>query len=384
MQVGLEGLAQLQRRGEAAVRLEVAGLVGDLRELAVNLWRVGVGLGVDGLDQGCEQGLARMAGSAGHELVQRRAEEVDVGARADISQTAGHLRRHVGRGADDGRGVVALVEALGHAPVDQVDLAKATEHHVVGLDVEVEDPMTVGEVGGEAHLHQDLEVLLEAVALERCPVGMVGVGEQGRPGDPLDALHHQHRLVAAAAEGIDRRNVRVLQATHEPRLADQRLPGSVGVGVLGSHALDRDLAVEPGLARQLDSTHAALAHRAQDLEGVARADLARAGPAQLQGRQCVEQRVVISTVVRRDGLALDLWARDRAAGPDVLGDAGFAQGLAQLVESLGGGHVDQREYTSWLSGRSPEARGPQNCPGPGLRRSGPAVLELDAAAQGRE
>ena len=96
---------------------------------------------------------------AGRHLVEQDAEREDVGAAVDRKPLR-LLGRHVGDGADDAavlgdglrlpRGAVALVGVvaqLREAEVEHLDPPVRGEHHVLGLEVAVEDALAVG--GGD-------------------------------------------------------------------------------------------------------------------------------------------------------------------------------------------------------------------------------------------
>lgn len=153
VQEGLDGLAKLLRRGEALVAIARHRLAADASQLgrdAHQRW----GRTAEGRADGFHH-LALVQALAGRDLVQDCAQLVDVGARVDaVAGRDGLLRGHVAgcthHGLDVGsarhpRGHLGL-QAGGQAPVDQIHLAEAAEHHVVGLDVEVHHPAHMGKV----------------------------------------------------------------------------------------------------------------------------------------------------------------------------------------------------------------------------------------------
>ena len=87
---------------------------------------------------------------------------------------------------------------------------------------------------------------------------VVRVGDEGPPLGADDVLHHEDRIaVVIGAERVNRDDVRVLEAAHGARFAEQarrcRCPDC------GLHALDRDVPVQQRLMRAVDLAHPALA-----------------------------------------------------------------------------------------------------------------------------
>ncbi len=91
-----------------------------------------------------------------------------------------------------------------------------------------------------------------------------------RDGIEASAVHELHGVERAAvgqrAGVVDRHDARVLEAREDAGLVEQ--PAG-GVGLVGVQDLECDVAVELGVARAVDRTHAAAAERGD--EGVARA-----------------------------------------------------------------------------------------------------------------
>ena len=155
-------------------------------------------------DERARRALVRSV--ARHEVVEGRAERVDVRARVDVLQAADLLGRDV-LGRSDGlsrlRQALVLVHALGDAEVHELQLGPAGEHEVVRLDVAVDDPERVRD-GERAHrLAHDLDrvALAEPPALQKRAEGL--------------AVHVLHREVVDAldaAEVVDLDDVGVVQA----------------------------------------------------------------------------------------------------------------------------------------------------------------------------
>ena len=199
------------------------------------------------------------------ELVQGRAEQVDVGALVDGGGEE-HLGGHVrGRPCD----AVAERRALRRrdAPVDEVDLAVAADHHVLGLDVAMNDVATVRELDGPTDLREDLEVRGEAIELacEGRPERMRVVVDERRPIDALDALHDEERPAAVVdAERVHGNDAGMLERPGEARLAEQA-DGGGGRGAL-LERLDGDVAIERALPREVNAPHPALTDGGYDGE----------------------------------------------------------------------------------------------------------------------
>ena len=89
--------------------------------------------------------------------------------------------------------------------------------------------------------------------------------------------HRRRRL--ARPDVVERADVRMRQLRDGPRLALEALAAARVVGEIAGEHLDRDVAIEPRVARAIDLAHAAGAERPEDLE--------RAEPAaRTQSRRC--------------------------------------------------------------------------------------------------
>ncbi len=195
-----------------------------------------------------------MRRAAGDDVVQDRAQQVDIAGDADLGRLAhGHLGRHVGRRAGDIGDRRRLGDRERQAPVHQHHLAEIPEHHVLGFQVAVQHAAGVGKGDGVGHLHQDLQVLGQRLAPQ------VGV-----PGPPLDPLHRvEQRAILVLAQVVDRHDVRVFQFARHHGFAQEFLARTqIGLLVRPQH-LDRHGAVDGRLASGRHQAHAALA---QDVE----------------------------------------------------------------------------------------------------------------------
>ena len=107
------------------------------------------------------------------------------------------------------------------APVDEVDLAVAADHHVLGLDVAMDDAAAVRELDGPTHLREDLEVRGEPIELvakvdqSGCASSSMSVAQV----DAFDALHDEERPAALVdAERMHRNDAGMLERAGEARL----------------------------------------------------------------------------------------------------------------------------------------------------------------------
>ena len=177
-------------------------------------------------------GVAAVPRVPGEQLVEDRAQEVDVGGDPEPGAVPrDHLRRHVGQGAHDAADVprareisevLGVVERHRDSPVDHVDLAEVADHHVVRLQVPVQHSPGVGVVDRVADLHEEPQVTLQVRLGQRLAFGPE-VGQDLGPRAPLDALHdHPRRAVFGLHQHVHRDDVRVLEAAGDPGLAQER------------------------------------------------------------------------------------------------------------------------------------------------------------------
>jgi hypothetical protein len=198
--------------------------------------------------------------------VERRAEEVHVGARVREVGLEHHLRCHVARRADDVAvtGERSVVHPVRDAPVEEVDLSELAHHHVLGLDVPVHDAVRVRERQRVTDLAEDREegsLAITPARLEPRPRSVRGVAQERLHRGAVDALHDQDRLLRrVATEREHRHDVRVLDERHHARFFDERRGRALSL-----RPLERDLAPERSLRGRVHDAHAALAEaRAED------------------------------------------------------------------------------------------------------------------------
>jgi hypothetical protein len=145
------------------------------------------------------------------------------------------------------------------------------EHDVGRLQVAVHHAVVVGELQRAGDLHDDRDRLGQ-----RQPVAHP-LGQQAA----VQVLHRDVVDVVVLDDVVDADDVRVRQPRHRPPLVEEALLG-VGVGQAAAHDLDRDLAVERTLHRQIDGRHAARTELADEV--VARNVERRCGHAWMRGR----------------------------------------------------------------------------------------------------
>jgi hypothetical protein len=97
----------------------------------------------------------------GDDLVQDRAERVDVGALVDDAVVPGLFGRHVSGRTAAIAGALVLAEC--HAPVEDHDLAVGADQDVRRLEVAVDDALAVGVLGDLADLDEVAEQAAERV-----------------------------------------------------------------------------------------------------------------------------------------------------------------------------------------------------------------------------
>ena len=210
--------------------------------------------------------------SSGRELVQDRAERELVATVVD-GATAGLLRRHVAHGAehDAGRGLrggrvgpgrrgrvepllslARRVRAqLGEAEVEQLHEAVVRHHHVLGLEVAVDDAGGVRLREPVRHLRADLEDAPhgQRAAVEHHLAQRVA----------LHQLHHDVRHSRGLADVVDRDDVRVVERGRRARLLREAAePQRVGGEPLRQE-LDRHVAVQLLVVRPPDLAHSSRA-----------------------------------------------------------------------------------------------------------------------------
>ncbi len=254
-------------------------------------------------------------------------------------------RGDVLRGPEDEAGLrrhraVGPVEAR-DAEVEHLDVvgvvAAAHEHHVLGLEIAVDDALVVGLAHGVADLQNDVERPRQGQRRR----GLVGPGggEGREERDAVEVLHHQVELAADA--GLRRRRERARHqhlddvGVHEPaRDLGLAVEARHELGVpaqLPVEDLHRDVALDPALEGPVDAAHRA------DADQVLDADL----PAELEA----DVGVAISARERRRARA-----RERGAVAGAEQDIRVVP-LAAGRTALSGGRFHRVEGPSVASAR---------------------------------
>ena len=147
---------------------------------------------------------------------------------------------------------IRLREAPGQPEVQHLDLPLRRELDVAGLQVAVDDPLSVRRFQGLRDLTADPQSFFERDRAAREPL---------RQRLSLDELQHEEARSARLFETVDRRDVRVIDGRQGARFALE--PGQVlrvprqRVG----QNLDRHVAAQTGVSRALDLPHPSRAQR---------------------------------------------------------------------------------------------------------------------------
>ena len=155
------------------------------------------------------------------QAIQQHADAVDVALDAGLA-AAEQFGRHVQRRADlvvDERALVGHRVAAG-AEVHQHEAAVAVAHDVLRLDVAMQQPGGVHGRQRRAHVDADERDLARVEAADPQQHGFERLA--------LDQFHPQADEAAAALGAEDRRDVRMLDARQQARLADDVLAAAFG------------------------------------------------------------------------------------------------------------------------------------------------------------
>lgn len=180
-----------------------------------------------------------------------------------MTRTGEHLGRHIRRrpcdirrGLDVGPASARIgLECEGEAPIRHVHFAKLTDHHVLGLEIAMDEAARMREMNGLADLDEDAEVPLQQIVDLEATLGMEGVMKIGTPMLSFDPFEGD----TWNAISVD------LERARNPRLLEELLDVMWLIG-LGAERLDRDLAPEPSLLCQKDPAHATFAEHIEEHE----------------------------------------------------------------------------------------------------------------------
>ena len=255
-------LDEIQQVGEAVVRILGQHLVEDgLQRFQVvrqgRRWLQGMA------HQHRHRILAGERWLAGQQFVEQDAQRILICAAIDVL-AAGLLRAHVGgraqhqSGLGDARG--EHVGLLGDAEIGEHRRGRIAEHHVGGLEVAMDHAIAMRKLQAIGQLHHHADGLAQRQALAHA-VGQRAAFEQ---------FHGDVGDIIAGDDVVDRDDIAVRQLGHGAAF-EQETPLELGHGAavvstqLAAHDLDRDLAVERMLDREVDGRHAALAQLADHL-----------------------------------------------------------------------------------------------------------------------
>jgi hypothetical protein len=206
-----------------------------------------------------DSGVALERAPAADHLVEHGAEREDVAAAVHLE--APYLfRRHVPDGAQHHRSCEGgrrrrerrligggRFDDLCDSEVEDLDPLVARDPDVVGLEIAVHDPQLVSGRQPRGQL--------------RRPCHRDGPGK-GTPLEPapqggaLEQFRHQEERAIVLPDVVQRQDVGVVQAGHDPRFAFEALPSFAGLRNLRRQQLDRHVAAEPGVVGLVHLSHA--------------------------------------------------------------------------------------------------------------------------------
>ena len=204
----------------------------------------------------------------GEHFVEKDAEREQVGAPVDVAPTR-LLRGHVVERAHDDavsrlhelrRGVIARRKALPphelrQTEVQDLDIAIGANHHVLGLQVAMDDACVVRGRDRLRNLHGNRDRLpgVEAAAIE-----------DRTQRDAVDELGREELHAAVVADVVDREDVGMIEGRNRARLAlEAAEPFLVAHGARREH-FQCEPAAQPNVLGQIDLRHAARSERRED------------------------------------------------------------------------------------------------------------------------
>jgi len=137
-------------------------------------------------------------------------------------------------------------QRLGQAEVQHAQLPIPGQHHVLRLEVPVQDLGGVGDLQRLGHRQPDPQRLPQAepVLLQALPQRLA-----------LEVLQRHVGPALVLAHGVDRDDVRVVELGGGAGLEQEALDGVAGPEGLGADQLQRHLAAQLGVAGQIDLGH---------------------------------------------------------------------------------------------------------------------------------
>ena len=152
----------------------------------------------------------------------------------------------------------ARVDLPREAEVHDAHLAVARDHHVLGLEVAVDQPLFVRGLEPAAGGQVDLQDLLPRARLGLHPVA---------GGVTVDELHRDEDLLAKGADVVDDDDVRVREPRDRLRLAQRALASLAhrdAVFDARAQQLDGDLAIQLGIEGGVNLAHPAAPQKIQN------------------------------------------------------------------------------------------------------------------------
>ena len=165
------------------------------------------------------------------------------------------------------------VERLRQPEVQDLDRAVRTQLDVGGLQIAVNDAALVGRFQPFRNLFRDRQRLVDRNRA-RCAMRSCSVGS-------FDELQHERLNAIGVFETVNRRDVRMVQRGEDLRFAPEARE-AIGIQREGRRPdLERDVAIEVGVARPVDLAHAAGADKLEDRVGTERIARLQGAPAEV-------------------------------------------------------------------------------------------------------
>ena len=157
-------------------------------------------------------------------------------------------------GGDGVRLVSRVFDEFREPEVENLGESIRRDHHVLGLQVAMDDSgfVRLGQAVGD--LRRDRQ---HATDRQR------PVGNELPQGLALDELHAQERRCVRAADVVHRHDRGMVERRRGPRFLLEASQAITVGRVSGGQDLDRDVATEPRVVRQIDVAHPARAERAR-------------------------------------------------------------------------------------------------------------------------
>ena len=186
-------------------------------------------------------------------LVEEHAQGEKIGAvvdpvAADLLGRHGMGRPHEHPGRGQGTIVLLVVPPKGarQAEIEDLGMAARRHHHVLGLEIAMEQPLGMGVAEPVGNLARDIDDLHQAE---------LAVGDELGQGTALDELHDNAITVVLLENVEDLDDRRMGQPRHGASFTAEALALLSGDLAVGAHPLDRHVALEALVPRLVDLTH---------------------------------------------------------------------------------------------------------------------------------